>query len=138
SSPRHLLSHPNGVSELRIAPDGETLLVAAHDMVHLYDLSTGRPVSPPLLHPDPVTAAAFCGSRVVTASFSEKTNLTTLKAWTVSDDSHVTDGALAGLARLVGGGALVGGRIEPLSEEQTRAVWASLPVGVLKNLEAPR
>jgi eukaryotic-like serine/threonine-protein kinase len=69
--PRFVLQHEGGVNQVAIAPDGNSALTVDNDhTVRLWDVTNGRPVGSPMIHPARVDTAHFSpdGSVVVTAS----------------------------------------------------------------------
>jgi WD40 repeat protein len=73
---KHAVSLPqsSSVKRLSFSPDGRRLAAAMSDgQIHaarIWDVTTGQPISPPLVHLEPVTSVRFSsdGKRLVTAS----------------------------------------------------------------------
>ncbi len=68
-----VIAHPTNMTGARFSPNGQTVLLQSHDagLAQVWDVATGRPVTPPLRHRSFLASAEFNGdgTRVVTSSY---------------------------------------------------------------------
>jgi len=80
--------HRSSVRKAAFSPDGTRVVTASDDhTARVWEVSTGRPVTPPLVHQRVIWAAAFSpdGTRVVTASEDR-----TARVWNAATGAPVT------------------------------------------------
>jgi WD40 repeat protein len=69
-APRSLLLPYQGPASAAFSPDGSRLVITNNSAARVWDAATGKPLTPPLVHPHVIHGAAFSpdGSRLVTWS----------------------------------------------------------------------
>jgi WD40 repeat protein/serine/threonine protein kinase len=84
---RATIHHPNWARSIAFSPDGRLVCIGCRDRTaRLWDVATGNPAGPPLVHHDPVWSVAFRpdGKAVLTGSGDRKPRKGEARLWDVA------------------------------------------------------